>query len=154
MTTGHMKGQGVCVCEGENVCQYVKPGRPSPFPPNTHLSLDWRHSHRCVTGRVLFRLLPGGDLLPLSELLALLILCFSICCLSPSSATAVRRFRGRECKEAGGAKKRAVILLDALSTFIGLFPRPAAIHFVWFKGFACQIWRYLFFCYTHANRHM
>lgn len=100
MTTSHMKGQCVyvCVCEGGKcmpVCQ-TRQTKPLPSPPHTPLppSTEDIHSDVCWGARSLPSLGWRVDLLPLSELLALLILCFSICCLSPSFATAVRLWGG------------------------------------------------------------
>lgn len=87
-----------CV-RGENVCQYVKPSRPSPWCPPTSKSEDihsdvWR----------------GGDLLPLSELLALLILCFPICCLSPQLRNSCCAF-GARVKRGGEERERQIRVL-------------------------------------------
>jgi len=73
MTVGHMKrATCVCVCVwgGEYVCQYVKREAEQPLT----LTLTFQ---RLLLG------LRCGDLLPQSELLALLILCYPICCTLP-----------------------------------------------------------------------
>lgn len=147
----------VCVCasacvRGENVCQCVKPSRPSPCAsssplPKTSTSTSgwarrWLVAPKWTISSVDFMF---SNLLSFSPASQQLFAC----------GACVKREEGKANTVDRGAKKCAVILFDALSTFIGLFARPAAIHFVWFKGFACQIWRYLFFSntYTHTQAH-
>jgi len=94
---------------------------------------------------------------PLSELLALLILCFPICFvmyLLWGWGWGWRWWRGWKRGQRVGCQ-----LACRLPTFIGLGlfapPRtaPPAIPFVWFKGFTCQIWLYLFLRLTRTRTH-
>jgi len=94
---------------------------------------------------------------PLSELLALLILCFPICFvmyLLWGWGWGWRWWGGWRRGQRVGCQ-----LACRLPTFIGLGlfapPRtaPPAIPFVWFKGFTCQIWLYLFLRLTRTRTH-
>lgn len=157
MTTSHMKGQCVCVCEGGKcmpVCQ-TRQTKPLPSPP-THPFLPRLKTSTAMSaaGRAFFSVsgLARWLVAPKWTISSVDFMFFNLLSFSQlrNSCSPVGGRGNRE-----GAPKNALSFRPSLCQHLLAFSlRPAAIHFVWFKGFACQIWRYLFFfCYTHANKY-